>query len=65
MTVPATIGLAVNSGTWALISMVEPCLQRCYDLGSLARAAAIAPPLIVSALGCVPIGALSDTVAPG
>jgi NNP family nitrate/nitrite transporter-like MFS transporter len=60
MTVLATVGLAVNSATWTLISAVEPYLQRRYDPDSVAWAAIVTAPLLVGSLLCVPVGALTD-----
>ncbi|HEV7897334.1 MAG TPA: hypothetical protein VGP31_05765 [Planosporangium sp.] len=41
-TVLATVGFAVNSATWLLISAIEPYLQQRYRLGPVSRVAVVA-----------------------
>ncbi|NJC63418.1 NarK/NasA family nitrate transporter, partial [Planosporangium flavigriseum] len=59
ITALATSGFAVNVAAWTLVGAIEPYLQRQYDIGS-AREVALAAPLVVGALACVPVGALTD-----
>jgi NNP family nitrate/nitrite transporter-like MFS transporter len=59
-TVLATVGFAVNSAAWMLVSAIEPYLVQQYSLERVARSAVVAAPLVIGALACVPVGALTD-----
>jgi NNP family nitrate/nitrite transporter-like MFS transporter len=56
----ATIGFAVNFWAWALISPLGPGLKESLDLTSFQQALVVAVPVIVGALGRIPVGALTD-----
>ncbi len=56
----ATIGFAVNFWAWALLSPLAPGLKDTLGLSSLQQALIVAVPVIVGALGRIPVGALTD-----
>ena len=56
----ATVGFAVNFWAWALISPLGPGLKESLDLTSFQQALVVAVPVIVGALGRIPVGALTD-----
>jgi len=56
----ATIGFAVNFWAWALVSPLGPGLKESLDLTSFQQALVVAVPVIVGALGRIPVGALTD-----
>ncbi|MGC9670372.1 MFS transporter [Planosporangium sp. 12N6] len=57
----AVVGYTVNSAAWALVGVAPHFLPWYHDLNGTARAAVVAAPLVVCALVCVPIGALTDS----
>jgi NNP family nitrate/nitrite transporter-like MFS transporter len=56
----ATIGFAVNFWAWALLSPLGPKLKDTLHLTSFQQALVVAVPVIVGALGRIPVGALTD-----
>ena len=56
----ATVGFAVNFWAWALLSPLAPQLKESLDLTSFQQALIVAVPVIVGALGRIPVGALTD-----
>jgi MFS transporter, NNP family, nitrate/nitrite transporter len=56
----ATLGFAVNFWAWALISPLGPGLKESLGLTSLQQAMVVAVPVVVGALGRIPVGALTD-----
>ena len=56
----ATIGFAVNFWAWALVSPLGPGLKESLELTSFQQALVVAVPVIVGALGRIPVGALTD-----
>lgn len=59
----ATVGFAVNFWAWALLSPLGPLYRVTGQLGSLSEsdvALLVAVPVIVGALGRIPVGALTD-----
>ena len=56
----ATLGFAVNFWAWALISPLGPKLKDSLHLSSFQQALIVAVPVIVGALGRIPVGALTD-----
>jgi len=56
----ATLGFAINFWAWALISPLGPGLKESLDLTSFQQALVVAVPVIVGALGRIPVGALTD-----
>jgi MFS transporter, NNP family, nitrate/nitrite transporter len=56
----ATAGFAVNFWAWALLSPLAPGLKDALHLTSLQQALIVAVPVIVGALGRIPVGALTD-----
>ncbi|HET7195589.1 MAG TPA: MFS transporter [Nocardioides sp.] len=59
----ATVGFAVNFWAWALLSPLGPLYRATGRLGTLSEsdvALLVAVPVIVGALGRIPIGALTD-----
>jgi MFS transporter, NNP family, nitrate/nitrite transporter len=56
----ATIGFAVNFWAWALVSPLGPGLKESLGLTSFQQALVVAVPVIVGALGRIPVGALTD-----
>jgi MFS transporter, NNP family, nitrate/nitrite transporter len=60
MLVMATVGFAVNFWAWALISPLGPQLKVSLRLTSLQQAMVVAVPVVVGALGRIPVGALTD-----
>ena len=56
----ATIGFAVNFWAWALLSPLGPKLKDTLQLTSFQQALIVAVPVIVGALGRIPVGALTD-----
>jgi NNP family nitrate/nitrite transporter-like MFS transporter len=63
MLVVATLGFAVNFWAWALLSPLGPLYRATGRIGSLSEsdvALLVAVPVIVGALGRIPVGALTD-----
>ena len=63
MLVLATVGFAVNFWAWALLSPLGPVYRASGRLGDLSEsdvALLVAVPVIVGALGRIPVGALTD-----
>jgi NNP family nitrate/nitrite transporter-like MFS transporter len=56
----ATLGFALNFWAWALISPLGPRFKDALDLTSFQQALLVAVPVIVGALGRIPVGALTD-----
>jgi NNP family nitrate/nitrite transporter-like MFS transporter len=56
----ATIGFAVNFWAWALLSPLGPKLKDSLHLTSFQQALVVAVPVIVGALGRIPVGAMTD-----
>ena len=59
----ATVGFAVNFWAWALLSPLGPLYRVTGQLGALSEsdvALLVAVPVIVGALGRIPVGALTD-----
>ena len=56
----ATIGFAVNFWAWSLLSPLAPGYQEELGLTPLAVSVMVAVPVIVGALGRIPLGALTD-----
>jgi MFS transporter, NNP family, nitrate/nitrite transporter len=59
----ATLGFAVNFWAWALLSPLGPLYRATGQLGNLSEsdvALLVAVPVIVGALGRIPVGALTD-----
>ena len=53
----ATIGFAVNFWAWALLSPLAPKLKDTLHLTAFQQALVVAVPVIVGALGRIPVGA--------
>jgi len=63
MLVVATVGFAINFWAWALLSPLGPLYRTSGRLGSISEsdvALLVAVPVIVGALGRIPVGALTD-----
>jgi NNP family nitrate/nitrite transporter-like MFS transporter len=56
----ATLGFAVNFWAWSLLSPLAPRYQELLRLSPLEVSVMVAVPVIVGALGRIPLGALSD-----
>ncbi len=56
----ATLGFALNFWAWALLSPLGPKLKDTLHLSSFQQALIVAVPVIVGALGRIPVGALTD-----
>ena len=56
----ATVGFALNFWAWALLSPLGPKLKDSLHLTSFQQALIVAVPVIVGALGRIPVGALTD-----
>jgi NNP family nitrate/nitrite transporter-like MFS transporter len=56
----ATVGFAVNFWAWALLSPLAPGLKDSLHLTAFQQALIVAVPVIVGALGRIPVGALTD-----
>lgn len=56
----ATVGFGVNFWAWALLSPLAPGLRKDLGLTSFQQALVVAVPVIVGALGRIPVGALTD-----
>jgi NNP family nitrate/nitrite transporter-like MFS transporter len=59
----ATVGFAINFWAWALLSPLGPLYRASGRLGSISEsdvALLVAVPVIVGALGRIPVGALTD-----
>ena len=56
----ATIGFAVNFWAWALLSPLASQLKEDLGLSSFQQALVVAVPVIVGALGRIPVGAMTD-----
>ncbi|QLY34654.1 MFS transporter [Nocardia huaxiensis] len=56
----ATAGFAVNFWAWALLSPLGPLFQESLRLSAFQQALLVAVPVLVGALGRIPVGALTD-----
>ena len=56
----ATLGFALNFWAWALLSPLGPRFKDALDLTSFQQALLVAVPVVVGALGRIPVGALTD-----
>jgi MFS transporter, NNP family, nitrate/nitrite transporter len=56
----ATLGFAVNFWAWALLSPLGPRYKELLGLSGSQQAMVVAVPVIVGALGRIPVGALTD-----
>ncbi|WP_245548287.1 MFS transporter [Nocardia pneumoniae] len=56
----ATIGFAVNFWAWALLSPLGPLFQDSLALSAFEQALLVAVPVVVGAVGRIPVGALTD-----
>ncbi|MET9386006.1 MFS transporter [Streptomyces sp. NPDC002928] len=56
----ATVGIAVNFWAWGLISPLGPTYKQHLDLSSFQQSLLVAVPVLVGALGRIPVGALTD-----
>ena len=56
----ATVGFAVNFWAWALLSPLGVRFKDQLDLTSFQQALLVAVPVVVGALGRIPVGALTD-----
>lgn len=56
----AAIGFALNFWAWALLSPLGAYFQQTLALSSFEQALVVAVPVIVGALGRIPVGALTD-----
>ncbi|GAB3815147.1 NarK/NasA family nitrate transporter [Micromonospora zhanjiangensis] len=56
----ATIGFAVNFWAWALLSPLAVRFQAALHLSAFQQALIVAVPVVVGALGRIPVGALTD-----
>jgi NNP family nitrate/nitrite transporter-like MFS transporter len=56
----ATVGFAVNFWAWALLSPLGPRYKELLGLSGSQQALVVAVPVIVGALGRIPVGALTD-----
>lgn len=60
MLVLATAGFAVNFWAWALLSPLGPRFKDALQLSPFQQALLVAVPVVVGALGRIPVGALTD-----
>jgi NNP family nitrate/nitrite transporter-like MFS transporter len=60
MLILATAGFAVNFWAWALLSPLGPKFKDVLHLSPFAQALVVAVPVVVGALGRIPVGALTD-----
>jgi NNP family nitrate/nitrite transporter-like MFS transporter len=56
----ATVGFAVNFWAWALVSPLGPTFKTALHLSAFQQALIVAVPVVVGALGRIPVGALTD-----
>ena len=56
----ATVGFAINFWAWALLSPLGAYFKQALGLTSFQQALLVAVPVIVGALGRIPVGALTD-----
>jgi MFS transporter, NNP family, nitrate/nitrite transporter len=56
----ATLGFALNFWAWALLSPLGPRFKDSLHLTSFQQALVVAVPVLVGALGRIPVGALTD-----
>jgi NNP family nitrate/nitrite transporter-like MFS transporter len=56
----ATLGFSLNFWAWALLSPLGPRLRDSLHLSSFRQALLVAVPVLVGALGRIPVGALTD-----
>ncbi len=56
----ATLGFALNFWAWALLSPLGPRLKDYLGLSAFQQALVVAVPVVVGALGRIPVGALTD-----
>ena len=60
MLATATVGFAITFWAWALLSPLGPRLKDSLHLSSFQQSLVVAVPVIVGALGRIPVGALTD-----
>jgi MFS transporter, NNP family, nitrate/nitrite transporter len=60
MLATATVGFAITFWAWALLSPLGPKLKDSLHLSSFQQSLIVAVPVIVGALGRIPVGALTD-----
>jgi NNP family nitrate/nitrite transporter-like MFS transporter len=60
MLATATVGFAITFWAWALLSPLGPKLKDSLHLSSFQQSLVVAVPVIVGALGRIPVGALTD-----
>lgn len=56
----ATVGFGLNFWAWALLSPLGPRFKEILELGTFQQALVVAVPVVVGALGRIPVGALTD-----
>jgi NNP family nitrate/nitrite transporter-like MFS transporter len=56
----SAVGFALNFWAWALLSPLAPGLKETLGLSSFQQALVVAVPVIVGALGRIPVGAFTD-----
>ncbi len=56
----ATVGFAVNFWAWALLSPLGPRFRDALHLSAFQQALLVAVPVLVGAVGRIPVGALTD-----
>ncbi len=56
----ATLGFALNFWAWALLSPLGPRFKDALGLSAFQQALLVAVPVVVGALGRIPVGALTD-----
>jgi NNP family nitrate/nitrite transporter-like MFS transporter len=56
----ATIGFTLNFWAWALLSPLGPRFKDALGLSALQQALVVAVPVVVGAVGRIPVGALTD-----
>ena len=60
MLIVAAVGYALNFWAWALLSPLGPLYRELLELSSNQQALLVAIPVLVGALGRIPVGALTD-----
>ncbi|HET6532651.1 MAG TPA: MFS transporter [Actinoplanes sp.] len=56
----ATVGYLLSAWAWALLAPLAPLLRDSLDLTAIQQALVVSIPVVVGALGRVPVGALTD-----
>src|SRR5690349_6292369 len=56
----ATVGYLVSAWAWALLAPLAPLLRDILDLTAIEQAMVVSVPVVVGALGRIPVGALAD-----